>query len=284
MSIVKKIVLMLALLLLSGCGKKTAVVIDKPKLIITPTITVVPTAAIPTPTVKPVTIEDLNKKYGPCTKVSVLMYHHIQAENQAKKNGQINLTVTPEFFQKQMQYLKDKSYSVIGMTDLINFFNNNTTLPKKAVIITLDDAYEDNYTNAFPILKEFGFKAMIFTPTGLVNNFDYLNWNQINEMNQSGLIEFGNHTWSHHSSKGTEEVLDKEINLADTQLKDHGQDVDKVFAYPYGNPSGEAEKILAKYNYSLAFTTIHGNIMCKGQKYVLPRVRVGNAALSSFGL
>ncbi|MCX6726642.1 MAG: polysaccharide deacetylase family protein [Candidatus Shapirobacteria bacterium] len=271
----KKIVLLLALLILSGCRQKTEVVVSKPEPTLIPTVTIIPTQ-------KPITIDDLNKKYGPCTKVSVLMYHHIQDEATAKVNNQVSLTVTPEFFRKHLQYLKDKGYSVIGMTDLNNFFNKAVALPKKSAIITLDDAYEDNYTNAYPILKEFGYKATIFVPTGHVMGLEYLTWDRMRQM--SDLVYFANHTWSHHASTGSAQVLEKEISLADKQLAEHGFNSDKVFAYPYGNPSGEAEKILAKYNYTLAFTTTHGNIMCKSQKYILSRIRIGNAPLSSYGL
>lgn len=281
MSIVKKLVIFLALVMLSGCGQKTAMTVNKPEILINPTVTITPTLAI-TPTPKPVTIEDLNKKYGPCAKIEVLMYHHIQDEATAKATNETGLSVTPDFFRKQLQYLKDKGYIVIGMSDLNNFFNNGTSLPKKAAIITLDDAYEDNYTNAYPILKEFGFKATIFVPTGHVMGAGYLTWDQIAQM--SDLVDFGNHTWSHHASAGTATVLEWEIGTADKDLVSHGLDNNKVFAYPYGNPSKLDEQILTKYGYNLAFTTTHGSTMCKGQKYVLPRIRIGNAPLSSYGL
>jgi peptidoglycan/xylan/chitin deacetylase (PgdA/CDA1 family) len=80
------------------------------------------------------------------------------------------------------------------------------------------------------------------------------------------------------------ELQDKEIRLADEQLAEKGQNPDKAFAYPYGNPSVDVKKILTKYAYKLAFTTVHGNIMCKGKRFVLPRIRMGNAELSRFGL
>jgi peptidoglycan/xylan/chitin deacetylase (PgdA/CDA1 family) len=72
------------------------------------------------------------------------MYHHIQDEKTAQKNKQTNLSVSPDFFRKQLQYLKDKNYSVMGMSDLKNFFDNKISLPLKAVLITLDDGYKDN--------------------------------------------------------------------------------------------------------------------------------------------
>ena len=227
---------------------------------------------------------DMNKLYGPCVNVPVLMYHHIQDESAAKKLGQSGLTVTPEWFKKQMEYLKTKGYTPIFLGEISNYFDNGTALPKKPVAITLDDAYEDNYLSAFPILKETGTKATVFTPTGLVTVFDYLNWNEINEMKNSGLVYFANHTWSHHASAGSVELLDKEIRLADTQLNDRGLNQDKIFAYPYGTPSANAESVLKKYGYKLAFTTNHGTLMCKGKRYELPRIRIGNSLLSRFGL
>jgi peptidoglycan/xylan/chitin deacetylase (PgdA/CDA1 family) len=115
-----------------------------------------------------------------------------------------------------------------------------------------------------------------------LDNPDYLTWTDLNNMKD--LVYFGNHTWSHHSSGGTEEKLDEEIGLADKQLAEHGFNNLKIFAYPYGTPSGNAEEVLKKDGYEIAFTTTHGNILCKGQSLILPRVRIGNAPLSSYGL
>jgi peptidoglycan/xylan/chitin deacetylase (PgdA/CDA1 family) len=248
-----------------------------------PTVSLAPTPTL-TPSPKSVSFEDLNKKYGPCVRLPVLMFHHIESEAEAKLNHQTSLAVTPEHFTGDMEYLKTHGYTTIFPKELINFFDNGIPLPKKAVMITLDDAYGDSYTNAYPILKQYGFKATIFTPTGLVQNPGYLNWEQIKEMSGSGLVYFANHTWSHHNSAGTLAVQEKEISLADGQLAEKGLNNDKVFAYPYGNPSIDAEKILTKYGYKLAFTTVHGNISCEGKRLTLPRIRIGNAALSSYGL
>jgi peptidoglycan/xylan/chitin deacetylase (PgdA/CDA1 family) len=248
-----------------------------PPEIFTPTIA-------PTPTIHQVTFAEINQKYGPCASVNVLMYHHIQDEKVAKKLGQAGLTVTPDWFDKQMQYLKDKQYNVLKVEDLVDYFSGKRALPKKAVVITLDDAYEDNYLSAYPILKKYNFPATIFTPTGLVNVMDYLNWNEINDMKNSGLIYFANHTWSHHSALDKKEILEKEIGLADSQLNEKGLNTAKVFAYPYGKPSDGAEDVLAKLGYNIAFTTRNGNILCTKQKYTLPRIRVGNAPLSKYGL
>ena len=251
--------------------------------------TVAPTK-IPTPTILPtvlptviptISLEEMNKNFGPCARVYALMYHHIQPE-EAKKNNQTNLTVSPDFLEKQFQYLQDKKYNVISMENLKNFFDGGEKLPDKPVLLTFDDGYKDNYIYMYPILKKFGYKATIFTPTGLLNNPGYLNWDDLNSMKD--LVYFGNHTWSHHSSGGTTEKLDEEIGLADKQLNEHGLNNLKIFAYPFGRSSGNAENVLTKDGYTLAFTTTHGNILCRGKKFDLPRIRIGNAQLNKYGL
>ncbi len=276
---------------IKNSGRKilnSGLVVNKIKEVRTPeipVITEIPTLA-PSPTstiaATPISFEEMNKNYGPCARVNTLMYHHIQDEETAKKNGQTGLTVTPDFFRKHLQYIKDNGYSVITMADLKNFFNGVTTLPKKPVLITIDDGYKDNYEMAYPILKEFGFRATIFTATGLLNNPGYMSWDDLNQMKD--LVYFGNHTWSHHSSAGTKEKQTEEITLADKQLRDHGLNSDKIFAYPYGGASKAAEEVLRDNGYEISFTTVHGNILCKGKSLELPRIRVGNASLKSYGL
>jgi len=254
---------------------ETANITFSPTMIPSPTTVLSPTSI-------PITVEGMNQNYGPCAKINVLIYHHIQEEETAKKNGQTGLTVTPEFFRKHLQYLKDNNYNLITMAELKSFFDSGTKLPSKPVLITIDDGYKDNYEFAYPILKEFGVKATIFVATGLLNNPGYMTWDDLNQMKD--LVYFANHTWSHQGSNGTKEKLTEEITMADKQLIEHGLNSDKIFAYPYGGAGKKVEEILKLNGYEIAFTTIHGNILCKGKSLELPRIRVGNASLKSYGL
>jgi len=235
----------------------------------------------PTPTPKPLTFAEMNTLYGPCVRLPVLMYHHIQSETAAKADKQTGLTTYTDYFQKQMQYLKDKGYHVASMNDLANFFDNGTPILSKSVLLTFDDGYEDFYTDAFPVLQSLGFKATMFVPTGLMNNPDYLTWDQISSMN--GSILFANHTWSHKNVGVSTSVMEYEISTADTQLSDHGLNSPKVFAYPYGLDTSASEKYLASLGYKAAFTEKPGSILCKQQRFALPRIRIGSTALSSYG-
>lgn len=223
----------------------------------------------------------MNALHGPCVHMPVLMYHHVQSEDAAKANKQTGLTTYTDFFQKQMQYLKDKGYNVASMNDLVNFFDGGVAVTPKSVLITFDDGYSDFSTDAFPILQALGYKATVFVPTGLMDNLGYLSWNQI--ASTDGSILFANHTWSHKNVGVTASVMQFEVSTADTQLADRGLNSPKVFAYPYGLDSGQSEKYLASLEYKAAFTTVSGNILCKGKRFELPRIRIGSTTLPSYG-
>src|SRR4030042_5222800 len=76
----------------------------------------------PTPTPRPLTFEELNALYGPCVRLPVIFYHHVQDMDAAKEKGQQNLTVSTDTFISQMQYLKDKGYVTLGTNSITDFF------------------------------------------------------------------------------------------------------------------------------------------------------------------
>lgn len=249
---------------------------------VTPFLSITPTLT-PTPTPRPLTLTEMNERYGPCVYLSTLMYHHVEDLNMAKEKAYSN-TISPEIFRKQMEYLRDQGYTTVKMIDLINFFDAGTPLPQKSILLTFDDGYRDFESKAYPILSEFGFRATVFLATGLMENPDYLSWAKIEEMARSGNILFANHTWSHKNVQAIKEVIEKEIGTADKQLADRGLNSPKVFAYPYGLVSSEAQRFLTSRGYSLAFTTNSGSILCQKQHLQLPRIRIGNSDLSYYGL
>jgi len=234
----------------------------------------------PTPTPKPLTFSEMNELYGPCVHLPVLMYHRVQTEESAKADKETSISVFTDYFEKQMQYLKDKGYNVMTMQNLVDFFDNGTKIPTKSVLLTFDDAYEDFYTDALPILQKMNFPATVFVPTGLVNNPGYLTWDQ---MISGSNILYVNHTWSHKNVGVDTKTMEYEISTADTQLRDHNQNSPKIFAYPYGLDNVVSEKYLGSLGYKAAFTTVPGSILCEKQRFNLPRIRIGNASLSAYG-
>jgi peptidoglycan/xylan/chitin deacetylase (PgdA/CDA1 family) len=250
----------------------------------TPTPTPAPTPSpTPSPTPKPLTFADMNALYGPCVYVPTLFWHHVQNEKIAKRLGHAQLTVDTEIFRSQMQYLKARGYTTIRPEQLIAFFDAGLPLPPKPMLLTFDDGYDDFASDAAPIIREFGFQATAFIPTGLINNNGFMSWDTITGLG-GGNFYFANHTWSHKTMGAGRDVDDKEITTADGQLANHGLNAAKVFAYPYGPSSATAISILQERGYKLAFTTNPGSIQCKQQRLVLPRIRIGNSSLSSYGL
>ena len=240
------------------------------------------TAPTPTPTPKPLTFAEMNALYGPCVTLPTLMYHHIQDKTLAQEKNQTALNVDTETFKFRMRYLKDRGYGVLGMEDLIAFFDEARVLPKKSVLLTFDDGYDDFYRNALPVLNELGIKATVFVPTGLMDNPGYLSWNEIALASSSSVL-YANHTWSHKNMQTTKEKIEFEIGTADNQLAERSLNSPKVFAYTYGLVSDWAKTYLDKLGYKLAFSTRPGSTLCKKQRLELPRVRIGDVPLSVYG-
>ena len=119
--------------------------------------------------------------------VACLMYHNVFPE---KTEG----IISEKEFEKHMEYIKDmKTYKMEELEKM------NYILDEKSILVTFDDGYKNNYTKAFPILKKYNIKATIFLNTVYIeNDKDYLNWNEIREMYESGLVDFQLHTHSHY--------------------------------------------------------------------------------------
>ena len=100
------------------------------------------------------------------TKVVVLNYHKIDRMN-------ISLSVLPEDFEAQMRYLSENNYHTITPDELYESLSGNLELPENPVLITFDDGYADNYRNAYPILKKYGFKATIFVISSFLGSEEH---------------------------------------------------------------------------------------------------------------
>ena len=106
-------------------------------------------------------------------------------------------------FEEHIKWIKDKK--TFKMEELKGL---NYTLPQNSILITFDDGYKNNYTLAFPILKKYNMKATIFLNTKFIEKDEtYLNWDEIREMYESGLIDFQLHTHSHQLTVKDIEVL-----------------------------------------------------------------------------
>jgi len=204
--------------------------------------------------------------------VPILTYHSFDY-------GKGLLSVAPENFEKQMHYLKDKGYNVISLDELVEGIKNRRKFAHNSVVITIDDGYEDNFTYAYPILKKFGFPAIIFLITNNTGiNAGYLNWDEVREMSKN-KISFGGHTKNHVylPSINNKDVLWDEIAGSKKAIEEHvGLPVD-YFCYPLGGFTEEAERLIEKAGYKGACVTNRGYDMPHGGNvYELDRISVRN--------
>ena len=200
--------------------------------------------------------------------ILVLNYHKID-------NLHHSLAVTVRDFEAQMRYLKENNYTAITPDELYSCLAGDTKLPENSVLITFDDGYEDNYLNAYPILKKYGFKATIFVITGFVDVYpDYLTWEQIREMNENG-IDIESHTLSHQSMTDlSDSELKAELVNSKRALEDRLGHVIEYIAYPTGAYNLHIARLVQEAGYKAAFTIKYGNVDENSNVYALERVPV----------
>ncbi|MEI7452340.1 MAG: polysaccharide deacetylase family protein [Candidatus Falkowbacteria bacterium] len=213
-----------------------------------------------------------------CLTVPILMYHHVEPTAQAKANGQEKLYVDSDIFAKQMEYFKKNSYHSISTEELIAALRTGKKLPKKTIVITLDDGYQDNYDYAFPVAKKYGLIINIMVPTGLLESSGYLSWGEVLEMAASNLVFFYNHTDSHFPlAQGKKSKVLYELNLAQDKLqKALGYNVPRIITYPYGDYNSSTIKIAQADSFIAGLTTKKGNYQCSASIMELHRQRIGN--------
>jgi peptidoglycan/xylan/chitin deacetylase (PgdA/CDA1 family) len=200
-----------------------------------------------------------NQVLGLSVEVPVLMYHYIRINPNPNDSFGYNLSVTPTNFASQMDYLLAHGYHVITLDELSGVLFNRSTLPDKPIVVTFDDGYADCYFAAFPILKKHNFKALNFIITGLVGAPNYLSWSQIEEMKNSGVFTFGDHT-VHHYALAYLSSAQVKSELADSKndLQKHLGGNIKWFAYPYGSVDNRVANLTKEAGFTGAFGTNSG--------------------------
>lgn len=206
----------------------------------------------------------------------ILMYHHISPN--PKRIG--DYVVSPNQFEQDLKYLKDNGYKSITVRDLIAINNHEKSLPQKSVMITFDDGQESFFSYALPLLKKYNMSAVLSIIGKYTEQFSevedhnlsyaHVTWDEMKEMQQSGLVEFGNHTYQFHSNntagrsgvtrkKGEsledyKKAVTDDINMFNDVFKKNMGYVPYIYTYPYGRFSKETEQIIKDNGFKIAFT------------------------------
>ncbi|MBZ9687147.1 polysaccharide deacetylase family protein [Clostridium estertheticum] len=203
------------------------------------------------------------------SKIPILMYHSISYE---KGNS---LRLSKENFRMQMKYLKDNNYTTLTVDELYSYMQTGKMIPDKPIIITFDDGYKDNYTNAYPILKELGLKATVFVITGAIDTEkDFLTSDEIKFLD-SNNIRIESHTVAHeHLDKISYSDNIKTMTSSKAKLEKILNRKINYLAYPYGGYTEDTIKAAKESGYKLAFSTDMSWINKNNNIYSLGRIFV----------
>ncbi len=173
----------------------------------------------------------------------ILLYHHVAEDTPP------STSISPVDFTRHLNYLKDNEFTVIALDRMIDSLRSGQTLPEKSVVITFDDGYSSVYEEAFPLLHSFAYPFTVFVSTEPIDKqqSNYLNWEQIREMADAGVI-IANHMVDHPYMLELQEGEDssqwlarlrEDILLAEQRIESETGQSFRYLAYPYGeyNPA-----------------------------------------------
>lgn len=223
--------------------------------------------------------KDVEEENSYAVKIPVLLYHHLlkQDENTFSDNKSI---ISAEAFEEQMRVVYEEGYRTISLEQLRLFLSNEIQLPRKSILITFDDGYKSNVQYAYPILKKYDFTAAIFIVSSMICEetsefdpklFQFISWEEMGE--HSDVFEYACHTHNFHRlENGKSSVVTKPSEELMNDLKMNLETMkNPYFAYPYSEYNSETIKILKELGFSMAFSTIAGDVRPGDNMFKLKR-------------
>lgn len=208
-------------------------------------------------------------------RIPVLTYHDF-VEGDTTNDMQI----TQSEFEREIKFLRKHHYHSISLKELECFLEKKCKLPRKSVLITMDDGWIGEYKIALPILKKYNMKAVIFYIGEHYDseNPNFIHRDEINKIKEDyPNIEIASHSYALHFEDAYQ--LSKEEIIEDIKLMKEEND-SKYYAYPYGRHSTNYEEALKEEGYSLAFTfgpdKEHRKVSLKDSKYAIPRLNMSH--------
>ena len=207
--------------------------------------------------------------------VPVVMYHHVTEDTSLLGKYVIS---TAEL-ESDLKYLKDNGYITLTVEELVEYNKSGTPLPDKCIVLTFDDGQESFYAYVYPLLQKYDMCAVINIVGSYVEKYSQLNdhdlryscltWKQVQEMQESGFVEIGNHTYALHNGNGTRvgcmicagesldsysSVLKDDIGYLQLRMKEETGKSATTFAYPFGYVSIESVEILKSMGFKALMT------------------------------
>ncbi|MBL8046977.1 MAG: polysaccharide deacetylase family protein, partial [Anaerolineales bacterium] len=263
----------------------TATLTNTPTATATPTLTPSPTAtATATQTPTPQATPDINAATRR-VRVPILMYHYVEPWPATADLIRQGLTVKPDDFAAQMDFLAENGYTTISLYAVLEALTVGKTLPPKPVVLTFDDGYRGLINYATPAMERLGFTGTVFVITELADRElpAYLTWPQLQALHAQGW-NIEPHTKTHAQLLGANR--DKQIYeiLGSIQSVEANIGVRPQFlCYPAGKYDALTLQLVRELNLWGAVTTRAGRQHQFSDRFTWTRVRVdGRGSLQDF--
>ena len=172
---------------------------------------------------------------GDSIRVPILVYHSIAPHHAGQTGEQRELDVDTATFHAQMSYIARFKHPVVPFSAIVDALDGKGKLPDRAVVITFDDGWKEQYEDAFRILKQYGFTATFFVYTSAIGlGPAFMTWDELREMQRAGMT-IGAHSRTHPELTKPAVSLVEEINGSRDDIQKNLGVVPSLFAYPYGD-------------------------------------------------
>jgi peptidoglycan/xylan/chitin deacetylase (PgdA/CDA1 family) len=212
----------------------------------------------------------------------ILMYHKIQA----RRDPGSDLAVTIEAFSRQVEWLRRRGYQSLPLAEVAQAVRRGVSLPRRAVVITFDDAYASVLEYGMPVLASAGFTATVFVVPQALGKGNYwdegknvpraecVNLDGLQKLVQAGW-EIGSHGATHANlTQLADEPLRRELEESKRDLEAQITRPVKVLSYPYGAWDARARAAAERAGYTAACAISPGTASVTADLMALRRVYV----------
>ena len=217
--------------------------------------------------------------------IPILMYHHVGPLPLEADSVRRDLTVSPQDFALQVQWLAGHGYTTVTLQDVYLATQKKFTLPSKPVVFTFDDGYADVFAFAVPALQKYGMIGSFAIVPSFLGSPDYGSWADVVAAKKAGM-EIVSHTENHFdgsSKKFDSTFIQKNLAQSLVELENHVGSIPRILVYPYGHFTSEYIEVAQRVGFTMALTTRFGMHVDPTDLMHTPRVRVhGGEALEKF--
>lgn len=221
--------------------------------------------------------------------IPILTYHHILRDEENTRFRHTSTTTSVRAFSNQMTWLRDQGYTTLTMYQLEGYVRNKMNLPARSVVITFDDGLKSVNRYAYPILKEYGFKATAFIISSRIKRYPQ-KWGQkslqfmsISELEQiQDVFDIQSHTHFLHRVDGDHHpiLLSRSYHNILFDFERSRRALNQFnphvlyLSYPFGGYNATAVQAANDAGFHMAVTTVKGKVKPGDNPFLLKRLYI----------